>query len=337
MNQSSNDLPQSQNHRYIFAAIVFAICTLLYFADYFLIAFMDAGTSHLVKQHASIIKAVIENLIAGAIAALLLAFTYRWILDWIDPGDRVIEVSPSVITDRLLRNARKSQSYVFIGNTASFVSYAVLPILVESARTSGHPKVITLFLIDPTDEAAIDAYVGHRARVSKASHSAADLELIKWSLPENKKSETLDEVIAKIIASIYMAAYVADYPGINITIYLRRSFTPFRADVSDHEAILTQESATESAVAFSARGHFYGWYQKEADAQKGQGTSFDFTALRDRLRNLALAHPTEPSMKIKNSIQTLLKSIDYLAPIANNEVGVSEAAKLISRPKRLYT
>lgn len=336
MSQSNNDLPQSRNHRIFFVIAVTAICVLLYFTEYALTSIIDASTSAPIRQHVAIINSVIENLIAGAIAAVLLALTYRWIVDWIDPGDRVIEVPPSEITDRLLRNARRTRSYVFIGNTASFVSSSVLPILTESARTSGHPKVITLFMIDPTDESAVDAYVSYRARVSKGSHKVADNEQAMWFLPQYTKVETPDEVTAKILASIYIAAYIALYPGMNISICLRRSFTPFRADISDDEAVLTQESGAEAAVAFSARGHFYGWYQKEADAQKGQSDTFDFTAERDKLRSLNLAHPTDSCAELERSLQALLNFVGHLAPLVAKSGVLSMAAKSISRPKRPY-
>lgn len=336
MSQSHDDLPQSRNHRIVFVIAVTAICVLLYIADYALTSAIDKSASASMKQHVSIINSVIENLIAGSIAAVLLALTYRWIVDWIDPSDRVIEVPPSEITDRLLKNARSTRSYVFIGNTASFVSSSVLPILAESARTSGHPKAIKLFLIDPTDDSAVNAYVSYRARVSKGSHKVADCELAMWLPPQDKKIEMPDDVTAKILATIYVAAYVALHPGMSIAIYLRHSFTPFRADISDSEAVLTQESAAEAAVAFSARGHFYGWYQKEADAQKGQSLEFNLTASRDNLRALILAHPSDPVAELERSLDDLMHFCDHLAPLLTKTGVLSKAARLISRPKRSY-
>lgn len=336
MSQYKDDLPQSRNHRIVFVAAVTAICVLLFIADYALMTSVDGSTPAPIKQYVSIINSVIENLIAGAIAAVLLALTYQWIVDWIDPGDRVIEVPPSEITDRLLRNANSTRSYIFIGNTASFVSSSVLPILAESARNSGHPKAITLFLIDPTDESAVNAYVGYRARVSKGSHKVADSELAMWLLPQDQKVETPDDVTAKILATIYIAAYVALFPGISISIFLRRSFTPFRADISDAEVVLTQESAAEAAVAFSARGHFYGWYQKEADAQKGQSAVFNFTGSRESLRGLNLAHPTDSVAELERSLNDLLRFSDHFGSLRTKPSVLLKAAKLINRPNRTY-
>jgi hypothetical protein len=336
MSQSNDELPKSQNQRIVFVAVVSVICAVLYLGDYGLTALTDGSTSTSVKEHVSIVKSVVENLIANAIAAAVIAFAIRRIIDWITPTDRVIEVPPGEITERLLKNSKDTRSYVFIGNTASFVSSSVLPILVESARRSGHPKVVTLFLIDPTDTAAVDAYVGYRARIAKAAYRVADIEQATWFLPQHKRGETPDEVVAKILATIYIAAHASQFPGMNISVYVRRSFTPFRADISDQEAVLTQESAEEAAVAFSARGHFYGWYQKEADAQKGQGVAFDFTAARDALRNLKLAYPTDPSAEVELSLRALLSHFPHLAPLATNSTVISKAAALIGRPSRPY-
>lgn len=336
MTESKDDLPQSQNQRIVFIVVVSLFCLGLYFADYGLNALIEEAKSDSSKRQLSIMTSVIENLIAGAIAAVLLALAYRWIVNWIEPGDRVIEVPPGQITDRLMRNARSTRSYVFIGNTASFVSTSVLPVLVETARTSGHPKTVTLFLIDPINGAAVDAYVSYRARVAKGAYKVADTELAMWSLPQSKKIDSPDEVVAKILATFYIAAYAALHPGVNIVIYLRGSFTPFRADISDREAVLTQESALESAVVFSSRGHFYGWYHKEADAQKGQGEPFNLTASRDDLRMLNLAHPTAARSTIESSLSALLSHFGYFAPLMQKSAVIAKAAELIGRPKGQY-
>lgn len=337
MSQYSDELPQSLNHRIVFVVVVTLICIALYCADDYLTGVIDGpDVSTSLKQHVGIIKSVIENLIAGAIAAVLLALAYRWIVNWIDPSDRVIEVPPGTITDRLLKNAKSTRSYVFIGNTASFVSSFVLPVLTESARSSGHPKTVSLFLIDPTDQLAIDSYVGYRARVAKGVHRVVDSESAVWFPPETRKVETPDEVRAKVLSAIYIAAFVALHPGMHVSVYLRRSFTPFRADISDSEAVLTQESVAEAAVAFSARGHFYGWYQKEADAQMGQGSPLDLTAFREVLRGLGLAHPTSPAGDIELALRTLLSHFNHLAPLAINAAVIQKAAKLIGKPKRAY-
>lgn len=337
MSQSTDDLPQSPNHRRVFVLVVIFICAGLYAVDSFLTNVAEAsGVSSSAKQHIAIVKSIIENLIAGAVAAVLFALAYRWIVSWIDPGDRVIELAPGTITDRLLKNAKATRNYVFIGNTASFVSSFVLPILAESARSAEHPKTVRLFLIDPTDQLAIDSYVGYRARVAKGAHRIADSDSAMWFPPSPRKVETADEVKAKVLSAIYISAFVALHPGINVSVYLRRSFTPFRADISDKEAVLTQESAAESAVAFSARGHFYGWYQKEADAQMGQASPLDLTACREVLRGLDLAHPTSPAVDIERALRALLSNFGHLAGLAANAVVIEKAARLVGKPKGAY-
>jgi len=337
MNNSADELPKSRNHVVAFVCAILCICVGLYVVDVHVAE--SAGASDASddwKQHAGIIRSVIENLIAGAIAAMLLAMTYRWVLALIDPSDRVIELPPGSITERLKKNARKTRSYLFIGNTASFVSTTVLPILVESSRSSGHPKSLSLFLIDPTDAVAIASYVAYRDRVGRSASKAADETLAIWIPPQARKVESCEEVIAKVLSAIYLAAFAAVFPGMSVSVFVRRSFTPFRADISDSEVVLTQESASESAVAFSARGHFYGWYQKEADAQKGQVQAIDLSAMREELRALDLAYPTAPRQEIAASLTALIGLVPYLAPLLATPGVVDLAAKKICSPNRQY-
>lgn len=338
MNPSSDDLPKSQNQLALFVFLVLFICLLLAAGEFFLIKWIEKNTvSENVRRAVGIAQPVIENLIAGAIAALLLAFTYRTIIAFIEPNDRVVEVQAGFITERLLGNARRTKNYVFIGNTASFVSSTLLPVICESARVSGHPRNVQFYLIDPMDELAVNSYVAYRDRISRGAHKIADTYLAVWYPPmELKKLETSEDVTAKIVSTIYLAAFSARHPGISVTVHLRRSFTPFRADISDREVVLTQESASESAVAFSSKGHFYSWYHKEADAQKDQVISIDLNSVGTNSLRVSIAHPKGAIAAVEEALRNLLRATTHLAPLACDPVVVSKAAKLVGRTKTEY-
>lgn len=287
-------------------------------------------------QHLGVLRSVLENLIAGALAALILALSYRSIIRWIDPGDRVVEISSTQITDRLLKNARKTRQYLFIGNTATFVTSAVLPVLIDTARTTSQARAVTLFLIDPVDQPTVLSYNSYSDGLGHLSSKVADATLAIWLLPSTTpKRHEPAEVVGKVLASIYLAAYAVVTHGLTGSVYLRRTFTPFRLDLSDQEAVLTQESPSEAAVAFSSRGHFYGWYQKESEALRAQCVHIDLTSMRDRLRNV-IAHPASPKQDIHVALCELLRVVPHLQKLSNDPDSIAAAVKRICHPSHTY-
>ncbi len=334
----SDEMPNGQRRVIVAVLAVGLLCAILYWLNIQItVIASDETVPREWRQHAEIIKSVLENLIAGAIAAILLALTFKWIIAFVDPKDRVIEISPNNITSRLLHNALRTRSYVFMGNTATFVSAAVLPVLSDSIRVSGIPRSVKLILIDPLDESAIKRYSEFKFRAMQTASKVGDQHLARWVPPiTTPRGESSDEISAKALAAIYLCAFSSLQSGMEVSIFLRRSFTPFRADMTNTEVVLTQESANESAVAFPAQGHFYGWYHKEAEAQCMQATEIDVAGERNQLSHLGLAHPSSPREEIKKSLIALVGHFSHLKKLAENQTVIDNAAEKISRPSHAY-
>lgn len=333
-----NELPDRQLHVVLTVLVVGIFCAILYWVDLRLAESLDANQiSKEWKFHATVIRSVLENLIAGAVAAIVLALTFRWIVAYIDPRDRVIEISPGNITSRLLKNAVLTRDYIFIGNTATFVSAAVLPVLCDSVRTTGHPRSVTLVLLDLMDKESVERYSAFKLGASQTASKVADQHLARWVPPLNAPiGESSEEIMAKVLSAIYFAAYSCLQSGMTVSVYLRKSFTPFRADMTDAEVVLTHESASESAVAFSSNGHFYGWYHKEADAQRMQGTKIDINGDREELRQLLLTNPSSARDDIKRAIVALVQHYAHLTPLASNTEVIDLAEKKVAHPSHTY-
>jgi len=153
---------------------------------------------------------------------------------------------------------------------------------------------------------------------------------------EIKQVENEDQVLGKLVAAIYFSAFASLQTSMELRVFLRRSFTPFRADMSDKEVVLTQESTEEAAVAFSALGEFYSWYQKEAVAQQNQAVSIEFLGKRNELLNLSLPHPTGKPEMIKKSLVCLLRLFPHLSSLADRENILDCAVKRIKSPTHSY-
>ncbi len=335
----SDDLPQAKRHVRVVIAVVLAICFGLYIFDLYLLSISDEPqTTTRQKYHIAIVKNVIENFIAGAIAALALALTYRSVIQLINPGDRAIEIAPRKITNRLIENATRTRNYVFVGNTATFVSASVLPQLLKAATgKNGNERTLSLYLLDPTDADAINSYVTYKTRVNLSTALRDQTSIWAPILSfKQQEIETEEDVRAKIIAAIHLCAYASLHQGMTVNIFLRKSFTPFRADISDREAVLTQESAGESAMAFSSEGHFYKWYQKDADSQQDQSIKIDFASQRHKLLKLHLVDKGDDLQKTEASVVRLLKFLPYIKALAINTEVVKKSAMRVKNPRHGY-
>ncbi len=331
--QLDNELPRNRKHIWAVAvAILMIFLPFLYFIDLRITRSIlpnETGT------HALIFKSILENMIGGIAAAFVLAVAYRWVIQWINPADRVLEIGAEIIGPRLRENARSTKHYTFIGNTATFVTASILPILCSRATESSQLIVAKIFIIDPRDERAIDAYVRHKDRVRLARSHISDADDASWTRPAaNETAETALDVKIKLYTCIYLCAYAAKIAGVSLNLYLRPSFTPFRADVSDKEAILTQESASESAVAFSSRGHFYGWYNKEAEALEQQCAEIRMSNNK-HLNRVELTHPNGMRHSVKKSLQNLVQTLPMLGPILD-DAELEAVVKRIANPRHSY-
>lgn len=338
-----DDLPVNTRHVFIAFFVVLFLSLIFYWCDMKAISELQNELTKNSNQETdfsrtlSIIRSVLENLIAGAWAALILALSFRWIVALIDPRDRVIEIPAGGIGARLRDNAKKTQRYTFLGNTATFVSATILPTLVDAAQLSGTPCKIDLYIIDPMDSLSVSSYASFKTQVSQARSAVANQTISRWVHPIFPTHiETDENVLSKLLAAIYLAAYTSVQSGIELRVHLRRSFTPFRADMVDSEVVLTQESANEPGVAFSHRGVFYGWYHKEAAAQLTQATTIDFSGNRVHLINLALAHPSDPINKIKSSISAIVQYFPYLSSLAIIPNIIDSAANRVANPRHSY-
>lgn len=320
-------LPASSRQVHATALIVVIVVIIL--------AAFSAVLEYLGGGEPKLLNSILQNMIAGVLAAFVLALTYRFVVKWIDPRDRVIEIRSSAITQRLIKNARKSMGYTFVGNTATFVSSSIIPLLCATVRTTGRSVSVRVFVIDPRENTVVAAYVAHKDRVKLTSAHTSNEDSAAWTYPiKVVEGETIEEVQAKLISCIYLCAYAARHSGVQLELFLRTAFTPFRADITDSEVVLTQESASEPAVAFSSSGVFYSWYQKEVQSLIEQCTRVELTSDK-KFREPPIVHPSAGAPSLKVSLELLLISVFGNGHSFGEEV-IDRAVERIALPGHDY-
>lgn len=304
----------NQKLHFIGYSLLFVIfCSIILFVVNFIN--IDSKSYFFVISKKSTIS-IVENLIAGGVAAIILAFISDYILRFVDPKNKVEEIQSSKISSRLKFNAEKTSSYLFIGNTASFVTKEIIPIIFKKSVDTNIKKSISIYLLDPSCEEAVNAYVSYKNRIlfsdSKGQHNFGGCKLCE------SKRISEDDVISTIICTVYIAAYVSQSNFVDVDIYFRKYFTPFRADISDAEVVLTQESKRDPAVGFSERGQFFYWYKKEADVLIHQSTQIDLSFLKKENFSIKITNPTDSEKNIGESIDLIFDRIEYLTNLKSS-------------------
>ncbi|MGU3626961.1 hypothetical protein [Comamonas sp. C24C] len=267
----------------------------------------------------SIVKStntIVENLIAGGVAAIILTLISDLILSFVDPKNKVEEISSSKISARLKLNANNTNNYLFIGNTASFVTKEIIPILFRKSFESHIKKNLSIYLLNPKCNDALEAYVSYKNRIL-FSDSKGNFSYKECSICEGKKT-SVDDVISTILCTIYMAAYVSQSNYVEVNVFFRSYFTPFRADISDVEVVLTQESKKDPAVGFSERGQFFYWYKKEADVLIYQSKKIDLNFLKLNNESTKITSPNDSNENIESSMDYLFGEVDFLKCLKND-------------------
>lgn len=310
MNGSGLDSGNQKLHFICYSLIFIFLCSVGLFLINLIEGLNENGIGWIARKSTI---SILENLIAGGVAAIILAFISDYILKFVDPKNKVEEIPSSKISDRLKFNANKTNNYLFIGNTASFVTREIIPIIFKKSVETNIKKKVSIYLLDPSCDEAVKAYVSYKNRILFSDYKG-QFGFKGCELCEDKKT-SVDDVIATIVCTLYLAAYVSQSNFIDVEIYFRKYFTPFRADISDTEVVLTQESKKDPAVGFSERGQFFNWYKKEADVLIHQSVKIDLNFLKTDNSSTRITNPTDEKNKIEESIDYIFSEVDFLKNI----------------------
>ena len=185
-----------------------------------------------------IITSILIEIMSGSLIILAFYVLYVYFIGANSGLREVTVVRSQDISDKMLKLPKEVRNYMFWGRSGSFFrSYPLLE-LDKQANTHGHNVRIEVLLPDPTDESLVNLYRG-----------------ILKTLGENDSENPL---LPHVIATCMTCAIVsANNRHLEIRIHLSRFLPGFRLDLSDHGAILTQDSKKKAALYFERNSEFY--------------------------------------------------------------------------------
>jgi len=191
---------------------------------------------------------IIENLIgtifisiAGAIGLYYLSPPEDhdlYAITSIDPSGKAIS--------KLLRLAAKESSeWIFQGGSGTWLRSETMPLLAKEARVESSVIKLCVQIIDPTNAEAVKAYTDYRRGSDQPD----------WTV-----ERTQAELLATIVAC---AIYTYAEPNLKIALYLRKTFSRFRFDLSSKYVVITTADPRAPAIKAPSHSHYYAQYKQD--------------------------------------------------------------------------
>lgn len=192
-------------------------------------------------------------------STILIASLAFWLTPRVVHNSQVDIIQPKDI-GRMLKQARETDEYWFLGSTARFTRSTTIPELATNARKSNFSKRIKIQILNPDNVETLASYVEYKNRVRRGKKDP-------WTINRARK-----ELLATILAAY---TWRAEEPLLEFEIGLKDSVSFFRIDLSKQLAVITKEDPEEPALKFDNDTFFYNSYLEELRFSLRQSKKLD--------------------------------------------------------------
>lgn len=261
------------------------------------------------NQVYDIINSTLDALFSTSFATVAIAELIGFFIPNIIKISRIETIEPIEIKKEFRESLSTTTSWHYRGGCGRYNRSVTIPELGKRSLSDNVTHNITIQIIDPSNSELCMKYSDYRNSLKSARTN-------KWS-PQKVKIDLL-----ATIAICYINKNI--YPKLEIKIGLLQTFSIWRIDLSDKQAIITKEEKSESALKCVEKTLFYNSYNEdlllslkhskilEAEQNKLQKDNLSIQSLRSFFNKLKIG-------KIK------LSDLDY-----------QEIIKIIEKPVNPY-
>jgi len=206
---------------------------------------------HLTGEQVGQLSSEFENILEMLFTTILVSVVLTLLILWVKP-QKVKNVEMEVIQPYLIKNILfqsrlKTKEWWFDGNTGRYTRNVTLPELAKICKLENRPISVKIQIINPNNKSVCKIYADYR----NGLRSAQTTRTVK---------NVQHELLATIV-SVYF--WKKEQPSLNIEIYLKDYFSPFRADLSDDMVIITREDSRDPAIVYHKNSFFYTAYHND--------------------------------------------------------------------------
>lgn len=229
-----------------FLIIVGLILIIIFITRLFVLPKSDPSD---INQTFEYFRLVLDNLFIALLVTTFLGwFTFYIEIPESEKKHSILE--PNHINEYFPKARLETDFWYFSGGTGRYTRAVTIPEFAKKAKDSNSHQTLKILILDPQDSVLCDSYAKFRASLRSAKDS------------ENKWTATYvrNEVMATICSAII---YKNLSPLLEISIYLKNSFSTLRYDLSNKYCIVTKEDKKEPAILIPNDTFLFRTYKEE--------------------------------------------------------------------------
>lgn len=204
----------------------------------------------------SVVEALVTSLL-GAILSILVAY-FLFVLLVSKGKVELYELQPREITKEFDIILAEATSWHYKGNFGRYLRGKVLPTLNRGAS-------VVVCIIDPSDRSLCEKHAGYRSRINSIDKG------VRY---------TADSVALQVLVTIIICGWYKSNKGVDIRVYLTRTYDPVRIDANQSTMIVTVEDRRSPALKL-IKGHFmFEHFSLQMHTARDQGRALSLPEMR---------------------------------------------------------
>jgi hypothetical protein len=241
-----HEILSKKHYRRVFFVLVLLILFFALTVRFFTLPGFDA---HLATSPAELIAAILDHLVVALFVTVVIGCFVFWITPDIVRRSNIDVVDPKQINSLLKDATRTSKIWIYKGACGRFTRATTFPKLAEAARQEGIGRDISVYILNPKNEALCAEYATYR-RSLKSGNTGTP-----WT-----SLHVQEEIIATAVSAM---KFQYSEPLLRIKVFFVDHFSAFRFDISDQYVVVTKEEKEASALKADSGTFFYDSYRDD--------------------------------------------------------------------------
>lgn len=242
---------ETKKSRFIFFGLIFLFVITLYII------------SILVNNHPW--KLVLDNVILTIASSLLVSTVISMFILWVAPkkvlNARVEILQPYEINSCHLESRKKTTQWWYNGGSGRYTRNVTLPSLAKSCRDENCSIDVRIQILNPENQNLCKLYADYRNGLKSSKGEKRTTEDVQYDL------------LSTIICAYYWKEVQTN---LNVIMYLKNHFSPFRMELSDNLILITREDPLDPAIVYRKDSFYYAAYRNDLDHGCKQCSRIDF-------------------------------------------------------------
>lgn len=156
-------------------------------------------------------------------------------------------IAPNRLKEIFLKNQLTTDFWYFSGGTGRYIRSTVIPAISKISKSQNEHRTIKVLLLDPMDDKLCLNYANYRNNLNSSKN--------EWNI---------NYVRNQIISTIcYSVIYKNSNQMLDVSVFLKKTFSTLRLDLSKENCVVTKEDQKELALVIPDDTFLYRTYKEE--------------------------------------------------------------------------